>query len=190
MKVWEFEYSGICFFRKLDIVISVNLFESLSLRKTNSGVHLKSGNLFDILKWTNTLISRPLRGNGLWLKADGSCLTAQCSWLMAKKNLVLGPGAWGTQRQIFLGHEPWALSHTPCAMSHGPWAMGETQCSMVPRVSMKLPQYKNRHGHKTNLQIEGATRVTIFCEKTISSLRSKRCVEIVGDDLGEFESQV
>ena len=30
---------------------------------------------------------------------------AHGSRLMAKKNLVRGPGGWGTPRQIILGHE-------------------------------------------------------------------------------------
>ena len=31
--------------------------------------------------------------------------------------------AWGTHRQILLGHQPWALSHEPWGMRHEPRAM-------------------------------------------------------------------
>ena len=64
-----------------------------------------------------------LMAQGSWLMPQGSRLKAHGSWLMAKKSLALGPGAWVTQRQIFLGHEPWALRHEPRGMSHEPWAM-------------------------------------------------------------------
>ena len=47
--------------------------------------------------------------------AHASKLGALASWLMSKK---IWPKAWGTQRQILVGHEPWALSHEPWAMSH------------------------------------------------------------------------
>ena len=48
---------------------------------------------------------------GSWLMAQGSWLMLQGLWLQAhgswpKKNLPGGPGAWGTPRQVFLGHEP------------------------------------------------------------------------------------
>ena len=54
------------------------------------------------------------------LMAHGSCLKALGSRLMAhdQENLALGPGAWGTQRQIFLGHEPWAMSHGPISINN------------------------------------------------------------------------
>ena len=41
-----------------------------------------------------------------WLMPKGSWLKAHGSWLMAKKNLALGPGAWGSQRHMFLAQEP------------------------------------------------------------------------------------
>ena len=57
--------------------------------------------------------------------AHGSRLMPHASTPVAQgqENLALGPGAWGTQRQIFLGLEPRALSHEPRAMSHEPFAI-------------------------------------------------------------------
>ena len=62
----------------------------------------------------NSLINRWLMVHGSWLKAQGSCL-------MAEENLALGPRSWGTQRQISLGHEPWATSLEAWAISLEPW---------------------------------------------------------------------
>ena len=44
--------------------------------------------------------------HGSRLMAHASRLVAQGSWLMAKKTPALGLRAWGTQRQIFLDHQP------------------------------------------------------------------------------------
>ena len=43
--------------------------------------------------------------HGSWLKAHGSCLKA---WLKAHGRNEIGARAraWGTQRQLLLGHEP------------------------------------------------------------------------------------
>ena len=38
----------------------------------------------------------------------------------AKETLALGPGAWKTRRQGFLGLEPRVLRHEPGALSHEP----------------------------------------------------------------------
>ena len=53
---------------------------------------------------------------GSWLMAPGTWLRPQGSWLTAKKNVALGPGAEGTQHQMFLGLEPWGMSFEPWAI--------------------------------------------------------------------------
>ena len=58
----------------------------------------------------SSLIDQLLIPNGSWLmtKAHGSCLKALGKRLMAHGQETLGAraGAWATQRQIFLCHEP------------------------------------------------------------------------------------
>ena len=44
--------------------------------------------------------------NGVWFKAHGSRLVAQGSWLMAKKNVALGPGPGGPSANFFLVMSP------------------------------------------------------------------------------------
>ena len=53
---------------------------------------------------------------------SGSCLKARGLRLMAHGQEKIGARAraWGTQRQIFLGHEPWATSLQAWALSHEP----------------------------------------------------------------------
>ena len=49
--------------------------------------------------------------------------------------------AWGTQRQIFPGHDPWALSHEPWGMSHEPWAMSHEPLTSNNRWINELFDY-------------------------------------------------
>ena len=53
--------------------------------------------------------------NGSWLKAYASRLVAQ-----DHEKLALGPGAWGTQRQICVSwnHEPWSMSLEPWTINN------------------------------------------------------------------------
>ena len=64
---------------------------------------------------------------GSRLMAHASRLVFQGSWFMAKKKLALGLGAWGTRRQIFLGHAPRDTSLEAWAMSLEAWTMHHSQ---------------------------------------------------------------
>ena len=54
--------------------------------------------------------------------APGPWIMLQGSWLKAHGQEKTGARAraWGTQRHIFVGHEPLALSHEPWGTSHEP----------------------------------------------------------------------
>ena len=106
--------------------------------------------------------------HGWKVMAHASRLVAQSSWLMANKNLALGPTDLGPECPIFLVHEPLATSlwHEPWAWE--PWAMAsrDRQISIPADVHLGGCFLSPTGGHKNDL-------VAVFCRRF--ALGSPRC---------------
>ena len=83
--------------------------------------------------------------HGSRLMTLASRLVAQSWWLMAKKNLALGPPGPGPSAKFFgamsnTSLEDWAMSHDPLTMNN--WLLHELLDSKVFKVS-KLPKFRS-----------------------------------------------